>query len=97
MVDKAAREAADAGTKEKIAELKSGAIESLQKLDEINRKLKDELERADRLATLSTTLAGVGIRGFREVNTSTGIITTVAGSGTCGYSGDGGLATSAAE
>jgi sugar lactone lactonase YvrE len=32
---------------------------------------------------------------IREVSSSTGIISTVAGSGTCGYSGDGGLATSA--
>ena len=32
---------------------------------------------------------------IREVNASTGIITTVAGNGTAGYSGDGGLATSA--
>jgi sugar lactone lactonase YvrE len=31
----------------------------------------------------------------REVNASTGIITTLAGSGTCGFSGDGGPATSA--
>jgi sugar lactone lactonase YvrE len=31
----------------------------------------------------------------REVNASTGIITTVAGNGTAGYSGDGGAATSA--
>ena len=31
----------------------------------------------------------------REVNHSTGVITTVAGTGTAGYSGDGGLATSA--
>jgi len=32
---------------------------------------------------------------IREVNTSTGIITTVAGNGSQGYSGDGGLATAA--
>jgi hypothetical protein len=32
---------------------------------------------------------------IRKVTASTGIITTVAGTGTCGYSGDGGLATSA--
>jgi hypothetical protein len=32
---------------------------------------------------------------IREVAASTGIITTVAGNGTCGYSGDGGAATSA--
>ncbi|MGA7969252.1 MAG: choice-of-anchor D domain-containing protein [Terriglobales bacterium] len=32
---------------------------------------------------------------IREVSTSTGIISTVAGSGSCGYSGDGALATSA--
>jgi autotransporter-associated beta strand protein len=31
----------------------------------------------------------------REVNASTGLITTVAGNGICGYSGDGGAATSA--
>ena len=31
----------------------------------------------------------------REVNASTGVITTVAGNGICGYSGDGGAATSA--
>ena len=32
---------------------------------------------------------------IRKVSTSTGIISTVAGTGTCGYSGDGGLAISA--
>jgi len=32
----------------------------------------------------------------RKIDASTGIITTVAGNGTCNYSGDGGLATSAA-
>ncbi|MGC1128597.1 MAG: choice-of-anchor D domain-containing protein [Candidatus Acidiferrales bacterium] len=32
---------------------------------------------------------------IRKVSTSTGIIATVAGTGTCGYSGDGGLAISA--
>jgi hypothetical protein len=32
---------------------------------------------------------------IRKVTASTGIITTVAGTGTCGYTGDGGLATSA--
>jgi sugar lactone lactonase YvrE len=32
---------------------------------------------------------------IRKVNSSTGIITTVAGNGTAGYSGDGGLATAA--
>ena len=32
---------------------------------------------------------------IREVNASTGAITTVAGNGTCGYSGDGGAATNA--
>ena len=31
----------------------------------------------------------------REVNSSTGMITTVAGNGICGYSGDGGPATAA--
>ena len=32
---------------------------------------------------------------IREVNHATGLITTIAGNGTCGYSGDGGPATSA--
>ena len=32
---------------------------------------------------------------IRKVNSTTGIITTVAGNGTAGYSGDGGLATNA--
>ena len=32
---------------------------------------------------------------IREVNAATGLITTVAGSGTLGFSGDGGAATSA--
>ena len=33
---------------------------------------------------------------IRKVTVSTGIITTIAGTGTYGYSGDGGAATSAA-
>ena len=33
---------------------------------------------------------------IRKVTVSTGIITTIAGTGTAGYSGDGGQATSAA-
>ncbi len=33
---------------------------------------------------------------IRKVTVSTGIITTIAGTGTSSYSGDGGLATSAA-
>ncbi|OWK42924.1 DUF4347 domain-containing protein [Fimbriiglobus ruber] len=36
-----------------------------------------------------------GNERIREVNAATGIITTVAGSGTAGYAGDGGLATAA--
>ena len=32
---------------------------------------------------------------IREVNHATGVITTVAGNGTCGFSGDGGQATAA--
>jgi hypothetical protein len=40
-------------------------------------------------------IADSGDRLIREVNASTGIITTVAGDGTPGYSGDGGPATSA--
>src|ERR1700733_13619870 len=32
---------------------------------------------------------------IRKVDISTGLISTIAGTGTCGYSGDGGLATSA--
>jgi trimeric autotransporter adhesin len=41
-------------------------------------------------------LAELGRHRIRMVTTSTGIISTVAGNGTSGYSGDGGLATSAA-
>ena len=40
-------------------------------------------------------IADYGNNVIREVNASTGIITTVAGNGTSGYSGDGGPATSA--
>ena len=40
-------------------------------------------------------IADTGNNRIREVNHSTGIITTVAGNGTAGYSGDGGKATSA--
>ena len=40
-------------------------------------------------------IADFGNSVIREVNASTGIITTVAGNGTSGYSGDGGPATSA--
>jgi RHS repeat-associated protein len=40
-------------------------------------------------------IADWGNERIREVSASTGIITTVAGNGTAGYSGDGGLATSA--
>ena len=36
-----------------------------------------------------------GNRRIRKVTVSTGIITTIAGNGTYGYSGDGGAATSA--
>ena len=40
-------------------------------------------------------IADEGNERIREVHTSTGIISTIAGNGTTGYSGDGGLATSA--
>ena len=40
-------------------------------------------------------IADSGNNVIREVDLSTGLITTVAGNGTCGYSGDGGPATSA--
>jgi len=40
-------------------------------------------------------IADQGDNRVREVNSSTGIITTVAGNGTAGYSGEGGAATSA--
>jgi hypothetical protein len=40
-------------------------------------------------------IADVNNNVIREVNAKTGIITTVAGNGTAGFSGDGGLATSA--
>ncbi len=40
-------------------------------------------------------IADVNNNVIREVNAQTGIITTVAGNGTAGFSGDGGLATSA--
>jgi sugar lactone lactonase YvrE len=40
-------------------------------------------------------IADMGNNRIREVTASTGIITTVAGNGTAGYSGDGGAATSA--
>jgi sugar lactone lactonase YvrE len=40
-------------------------------------------------------IADTGNCAIRRISASTGIISTVAGTGTCGYSGDGGLATSA--
>ena len=40
-------------------------------------------------------IADTGNNCIREVNAATGVITTVAGNGTAGYSGDGGLATAA--
>jgi sugar lactone lactonase YvrE len=40
-------------------------------------------------------IADIGENRVREVNHSTGVITTIAGNGTAGYSGDGGAATSA--
>jgi sugar lactone lactonase YvrE len=40
-------------------------------------------------------IADTGNCVIRKISASTGIIFTVAGTGTCGYSGDGGLATSA--
>jgi hypothetical protein len=40
-------------------------------------------------------IADTGNCVIREISASTGIISTVAGTGTCGYSGDGGPATSA--
>ena len=40
-------------------------------------------------------IADTGNNAIREVNLSTGVITTVAGNGTAGYSGDGGPATAA--
>ena len=41
-------------------------------------------------------IADYGGNRIRKITVSTGIITTIAGIGTLGYSGDGGLATSAA-
>ena len=40
-------------------------------------------------------IADTGNNRIREVNHTTGVITTVAGNGTAGYSGDGGPATAA--
>ena len=40
-------------------------------------------------------IADTGNNRIREVNLATGVITTVAGNGTCGYSGDNGPATAA--
>ena len=40
-------------------------------------------------------IADIGNKRIREVNLSTGIITTVAGTGTAGYNGDGIQATAA--
>ena len=40
-------------------------------------------------------IADTGNNRIREVNHATGVITTVAGNGTAGYSGDGGPATAA--
>ncbi len=59
---------------------------------------KAELNRPEGLAVDSHGNLFIGDAGncrIREVSAATGIITTVAGSSTCGYGGDGGPATSA--